>query len=138
VRALFAVRWKIGELLGWDSSDAGVGGRVPTLRERLPDDLRDGLSSPSFAALPFTPLYLTDDEWVAETANRTMHGLLHLGWVPDGAGGYRGQMAILVKPNGVLGRVYMSAITPFRYLIVYPRMLTGVGRKWLSYSADRS
>ena len=67
-----------------------------------------------------------------------MHGVIHLGWVPDEAGGYRGQMAILVKPNGVLGRAYMTAITPFRHLIVYPRMLKGVGRKWLSYSGDRS
>src|SRR3712207_8056141 len=40
VRALFAIRWKIGELLGWDDEQAGVGGRVPTLRDRLPDDLR--------------------------------------------------------------------------------------------------
>ena len=38
-------------------------------------------------------------------------------------------MAILVKPNGLLGRAYMAAITPFRYLIVYPRMLKGIGRK---------
>ena len=28
---------------------------------------------------------------------------MHIGWVPDGAGGYRGQMAVLVKPNGLLG-----------------------------------
>ena len=28
-----------------------------------------------------------------------MHGVMHLGWVPDGAGGYRGQMAVLVKPQ---------------------------------------
>ena len=51
-----------------------------------------------------------------------MHGVIHLGWVADDAGGYRGQMAILVKPNGPLGQAYMAAITPFRYLIVYPRM----------------
>ena len=44
----------------------------------------------------------------------------------------------LADVNGVLGRAYMTAITPFRYLIVYPRMLKGVGRKWLSYSGDRS
>ena len=86
----------------------------------------------------FTPLYQVDDEWAAELINKTVHGVIHLGWVPDGTGGYRGQMAILVKPNGLFGRVYMAAITPFRYLIVYPQMLKGVGRKWKSYSADRS
>ena len=31
VRALFAVRWRIGELFGWDGPDTGLGSRVPTL-----------------------------------------------------------------------------------------------------------
>ena len=31
----------------------------------------------------FASVYLTRDEWVAEIANQTVHGLLHLGWVPD-------------------------------------------------------
>ncbi len=130
VRALFAIRWKVGELLGWDGSDAGLGSRVPTLRDRLPADLRDAPAGQGPAELPFTSLYLTDDEWALETANRTVHGVLHLGWVPDGAGGYGGQMAVLVKRNGLLGTAYMAAITPFRYLIVYPRMLREIERQW--------
>ena len=32
-----------------------------------------------------------------------MHGILDLGWVPDRSGGYGGQMAVYVKPNGYLG-----------------------------------
>jgi hypothetical protein len=56
--------------------------------------------------------------------------VLHLGWVPDGAGGYRGQMAVLVKPNGLLGRAYMAAIKPFRHLIIYPQLIRGFGRAW--------
>src|SRR4051794_13669502 len=48
VRALFAVRWKLGELVGWDDSHAGVGSRVPTLRDRLPADMRDASSLPGF------------------------------------------------------------------------------------------
>ncbi len=75
VRALFAIRWKVGELLGWDGPDTGIGSRVPTLRDRLPVDLRDAPSGPDFDALPFTSLYLLDDEWAAEIANRTMHGV---------------------------------------------------------------
>jgi hypothetical protein len=39
--------------------DAGLGSRVPTLRERLPADLRD-------------------DEFAAEMANRTVHTVMHL------------------------------------------------------------
>src|SRR5947207_15812908 len=39
-RALWAVRWKLGELLGWDDPKTGLGSRVPSLRDRLPEDLR--------------------------------------------------------------------------------------------------
>ena len=130
VRMLFAIRSKVGELLGWDRADAGVGSRVPTLRDRLPADLRDAPSGPDFDALPATPLYLLEDEWAAEVANRTVHGVMHLGWVPDDAGGYRGQMAVLVKPNGLFGTVYMAAIRPFRHLIVYPALLRRIGQEW--------
>jgi hypothetical protein len=130
VRALWAIRWKLGELLGWDAPDAGLGSRVPTLRDRLPADLRQAKSGPDFEALPFTSLYLLDDEWAAEIANRTMHGVMHIGMVPDGTGRYRVQMAVLVKPNGLLGTAYMTAIRPFRHLIVYPRMIREIGRTW--------
>jgi hypothetical protein len=120
----------VGGLLGWDGRRTGLGSRVPTLRERLPDDLRDGPRGPDFGRLPFRPLYTLDDEFAAEIANQTMHGVMHLGWVPDGDGGYRGQMAVLVKPNGLLGRAYMTAITPFRHLIVYPAMMRDIERRW--------
>ena len=129
-RALWAIRWKVGGLLGWDGPDAGAGSRVPTLRERLPADLRDAPPGPGFDALPFSSLYLIDDEWAAEIANRTMHGVMHVGWVPDWAGGYRGQMAVLVKPNGLLGATYMAAIRPFRHLIVYPPLMRQIERAW--------
>jgi hypothetical protein len=130
VRTLFAIRWKLGELLGWDGPDVGLGSRVPTLGDRLPADLRDAPSGPDFDALPFTSLYLLGDEWAAEIANRTMHGVMHIGWVPDGTGGYRGQMAVLVKPNGLFGTACMAAIRPFRHLIVYPAMLREIEREW--------
>ena len=131
VRALFAIRWKVGELLGWDGEASGIGARVPTLRDRLPADLREGPAAPALSpSLPFSPLYVADNEYAAEIANGTMHGVLHLGWVPDGAGGYRGQMAVLVKCNGLLGHAYMAAILPFRHFIVYPRMLDDIGRRW--------
>ena len=126
VKALFAIRWKLGGLLGWDEPDDDA----PTLRDRLPPDLRDLADAPHHAALPFSPLYLTHDEWAAEIANRTVHGVMHLGWVPDGRGGFRGQMAVLVKRNGLLGSAYMAAITPFRYLVVYPQLLRQVEREW--------
>lgn len=129
IRALWAIRWKLGQLLGWDGPDTGLGSRVSALRDRLPIDLRDA-RAPDFQALPFSPLYLTNNEFAAEIANRTMHGVLHLGWVPDGTGGYHGQMAVLVNPNGLLGRIYMAAIRPLRHLIVYPAAIRGIERHW--------
>jgi hypothetical protein len=127
-RTLWAIRWKLGEVLKLDEPETGLGARVPTLRERLPADLRERPPGPD--ASPFTSLYLTDDEWAAEIANRTVHGILHLGWVPDEGGGYRGEMAVYVKPNGLLGSAYMGAIRPFRHRVVYPPMLRQIGRGW--------
>src|SRR2546423_3023215 len=57
-RALWAIRWKLGELLGWDSAEAGIGSRVPTPPDRLPADLRPAPSGPPFEALPFQYVFL--------------------------------------------------------------------------------
>jgi len=84
----------------------------------------------------FTSLYLLEDEWAAEIANRTVHGVMHIGWVPDGAGGYRGEMAVYVKPNGLLGTAYMAAIAPFRHVIVYPSMMRQIEQRWRAYAGD--
>jgi hypothetical protein len=141
LRALFALRWKLGKLFGWDEPGVGVGERVRSLRERLPADLLAGLRGPDIRVVPgregadghpiFSSVYLTRDEWVAEIANKTVHSLLHIGWVPNDAGsGYHAQMAVLVKPNGSLGRAYMAAIRPFRYALVYPSLLRAIGRDW--------
>jgi Protein of unknown function (DUF2867) len=135
-RALWAIRWKLGEWFGWDDPEAGLGSRVPTLRDRLPADLREAPTGPAFDTLPFTPLYLLDDEWAAEIANRTVHAVMHLSWVQDGSGAYRGQMAVLVKPNGLFGRTYMAAIRPFRHLIVYPPMMREIEREWRAHADD--
>lgn len=128
-RTLFAIRWKLGEWLGWDGDETGIGSRVPTLRDRLPDDLRQ-TPRPGFDALPFASLYLTDDEWAAEVANGTVHGVLHIGRVAAGANTYRAQMAVLVKPNGLFGKAYMAAIRPFRHLLVYPALLRESEDRW--------
>jgi hypothetical protein len=134
VGLLFAIRQMLGELFGWD--EAADDPTRPSLRLRLAEDLRRSPSTVT-PAMGFSPLYQLDDEWAAELINGTVHGVIHLGWVRNDSGGYRAQMAILVKPNGSMGRAYMAAIMPFRYLIVYPRMLKSIGRNWLSQSADR-
>ncbi len=130
VRALFAARWAIGRVFGLDRPATGLGARVETLRDRLPADLRDTPAPLASGRYPFSPLYLTDDEFAMEIANQTVHGVLHIGWVRDVSHGFRGQLAVLVRPNGALGLAYLAAIAPFRHLLVYPLMLRDLGRAW--------
>jgi hypothetical protein len=143
-RVLWRLRDRLGGRFGLgrisapgDGGGDDAAGRPPipgtgetSLAGRLPDDLRDTAADVRFDSVPFVPLYRTDTEFAAEMSNRTVRSVMHLGWVPDGAGGYRGQMAVLVKPNGLLGKAYMAAIKPFRYLIVYPALMRMVGREW--------
>ena len=146
LRALFAVRWKLGKLFGRDKPGAGVGERVRSLRERLPADLLAAPRGPDLRAVPgredadgppiFSSDHQTHDEWVAELSNKTVHTLMHIGWVPgDSGSGFHAQMAVLVKPNGRLGRAYMAAIKPFRYAFVYPLLLRSIGRQWQMQAA---
>ena len=135
-RTIFELRWKLGDLFGWDEPESGVGRGVATLRDRLPADLRNTRPGPDVSGSPHSSVYLTDNEWAAEMANRTVHAVMHLGWVPDETGGYRGQMAVLVKPNGLFGRAYMAAIKPFRYLLVYPALMRSLERDWQLQAAE--
>jgi hypothetical protein len=135
-RFVWAVRWKLGGWFGWDDPQTGLGSRVPSLRDRMPDDLRDVPTGPAFDSAPFTPLYLLDDEFAAEIANKTVHGVMHVGWVPDGEGGRRAHMAVLVKPNGAFGRIYLAGIRPFRHLLIYPALMRRIAREWEARVAD--
>lgn len=136
-RALFWLRLRAGALFGWD--DPAKQRPVPgctetTLAARLPENLR-GSAPPRAGANGglaggFVPLYRTDDEWAAELGNETVHGVLHLAWVEQDDGSFRGQLAVYVKPRGRLGRVYMRLIDPFRHLVVYPALLRQIGRAW--------
>ena len=101
-----------------------------SLRERLPADLRNTAADLQFAAVPFAPLYRTDVEFAAELSNRTVHDVMHLAWVDQGEGRYQAQLAVYVKPRGLLGKGYMALIKPFRYWIVYPAMMREIERAW--------
>ena len=136
-RALFSVRRRVGAWLGWD--DATRKRPIPgctetTLSDRLPDDLRGSANRPvigdALRQAGVVPLYRTDNEWAAEISNATVHGVLHLAWVDQGEGRYRGQMGIYVKTRGTLGTAYVMLIEPFRHLIVYPAFMRQVERAW--------
>jgi uncharacterized protein DUF2867 len=135
VHALFAARWALGRLFGLDDETDEIDSRRAELDARLPEALRNSFPS-DVRTGPFTPLYATPREAALQIVNRTVHGIVHLGWVPEDDGGYRGEMTVLVKPNGVLGTAYLAAIAPFRHLVVYPAMLRGLARRWRDRSGD--
>jgi hypothetical protein len=142
------VLWRVRDLLGkWfdlgrisapaNGDGEAAAGKLPipgtretSLTGRLPDDLVNSAAGVDFGSLPFVPLYLTDVEFAAEVSNRTVHGVLHLAWVDEGQGRYRGQMAVYVKPRGRFGEGYMTLIRPFRHWIVYPALMRQVERAW--------
>ena len=141
-RFLWVARDRIGGLLGLgriseEAPSDGPGLPIPgtdelTLFDRLPDKLRATASGMNIRSVPFTPLYLTDDEFAAEISNRTVHGVMHLSWVDQGRGCYRAEMAVYVKPRGPLGEAYMRLIEPFRQYVVYPAMMRQLARVWES------
>ncbi|WP_101785727.1 DUF2867 domain-containing protein [Nonomuraea indica] len=136
LRLMFAVRRRVGALLGWDGPAAGIGARVPSLRDRLPSDLRRAPHGSDTGMAPFTTVYALDDECALELANQTAHMVMHLGWAPVAGGGHELRMAILARRNGLLGRLYLAAITPFRWLLVLPAFTRQLERAWRRRDTD--
>ncbi|WP_231500068.1 DUF2867 domain-containing protein [Saccharothrix sp. NRRL B-16314] len=130
VRELFALRWRLGELLGWDKEEQQVGKRVASLRDNLPEDLLLGERGPDMALTPFKSVFLTHDEWTAEFSAAMGHIVMHHGWVQGEDGKHYSQMTSLVKTYGVFGELYMAAIKPVRYLVVYPLQFRSIREVW--------
>ena len=133
--ALFSIRYRLGGWFRWDDAPGPLA--IPratetTLRARLPEDLRNTgtATGPDLSPYGFRPLYRTDVEWAAELSNRTVHAVMHLAWVPEGAGRYHGQMGVYVKPRGRFGAAYMAAIAPFRHRVIYPALMRQIERAW--------
>ncbi len=141
-RALFALRFRLGALFGWDEDERALpvpGRSEATLSARVPKELRDEATPPvAVGPASFVPIYRTDEECAAEISNSTVHGVMQLAWVERANGVHVGRMGIYVKPRGRLGPLYMAAIAPFRHLIVYPAMMREVGRAWDARSSESS
>jgi hypothetical protein len=136
-RALWIARDLLGRWLGigevTSAAEPVPAGELPfpgSIAARLPADLAGTVGSTRFGSTPFVPVYRTDTEFAAEVSNRTVHAVLHLGWRQAASGEYSPQMAVYVKPRGLLGRAYMQFIKPFRYLIVYPAMERAAAKRW--------
>ncbi len=134
VRALLAVRLWAGRPLERGSAARGAS-RNAILIDQLPDDLRTGPAPPTLGGAAFqqavaaSSLYFTNVEWALAIASDPVDGIMHLGWVA-GRNGHHAQLAILVKPHGLLGRAYLAAIAPARRRIVYPLLGRELARRW--------
>lgn len=134
---LFAIRFRLGAIFGWD--DEVLAQPIPgceetSLRDRLPTDLRNPVDEvgerDDRATTDFQIVYQTETESVLELSNSTVHAAVHFAWIATGGADYVGQMGIYVKTRGRLGRIYMSAIAPFRHYIVYPALMRRLGPAW--------
>ena len=128
-RALFAIRWKVGELLGWDRPDTSLGSgcrRSAIGCRRICETPHPARSSTrSLSPRSICSRRVGGGDRQPDRARGHAHRL-----GPGSGGGYRGQMAVYAKPNGRFGAAYMAAIRPFRHLIVYPAMLRQIERQW--------
>ena len=131
------VRSPAGDVFGWDDERSRLpipGCEERSLVERLPAEL-------AAEAPPFDPrrdfqlVYATAGERLYEISNATVHALMHLSWVPSDGSRRVAHMAVYCKPRGLLGKLYMAAITPFRLFIVYPALLRSLGRRWRAATA---
>lgn len=127
VRALFALRFFVGRLLGWDAESAShtdsYVNRVPHIlarMSRVPPGSPDGI---------FRALYVLERESLSEVRNATVHAFLSQALVPVD-GGYRLYWAAYVAPISRWTRLYMAAIDPFRRFVVYPSLLRRLRRAW--------
>ncbi len=131
---LSRIRVAVGRALGWD--DTPNSRPIPGCAERL---LAERLDATDRARNRFPPdepsplpvakvrqVYRFDDEVLYEVSNDTVHALMHVSC----AAGASPELAIYIKSRGLLTRLYMAAIWPARYAIIYPSLMSQVERRW--------
>lgn len=128
VRGLFALRFALGRLFGWDDErhdplDVSYVHRLANadrLQSQVPPGTRDGR---------FRVLYVLANEALSELRNATVHAFLALALTPSPEG-YTLYLAVYVKPVSRFTALYMAVIDPFRRLIVYPALGRRVQHQW--------
>ena len=128
VKLLFAFRWWLGRVLGWDRVRPATA-EASYLHRLTPEDRQSTLVTPGTKEGPFTVLFVSEREAISEIQNATVHGFSVLA-LDERPSGYRLYWAIYVKPVGPLTRAYMLLIDPFRRFIVYPAVLRRIAAAW--------
>ena len=128
VRGLFALRFALGRVFGWDDErhdplDVSYVHRLADIdrsQSRVPPGTRDGR---------FRVLYVLANEALSELRNATVHAFLALALTPSPEG-YTLYLAVYVKPVTRFTALYMAVIDPFRRLFVYPALGRRVQHAW--------
>ena len=134
---LFRLRLALGKLLNLDDENKLVSELIPgSIRYRYAHEeglLFEDLPALSNGNLGFAPVYTLENEYLFEIENKTVHAALHFSRVPIGEAIWGVHMAVYVKPKGLLGKIYMLLIKPFRLWIVYPALMKIVKHEWESF-----
>jgi len=85
----------------------------------------------------FSLLYRFKNEQLSELRNATVHGFLSLSIRPT-PGGYLVYLGVFVRPVHRFTRLYMTAIAPFRRLVVYPAIIRKVQSAWVERYGGKS
>jgi Protein of unknown function (DUF2867) len=128
VQGLFRLRGRIGALLGWDR-ERGAWTAESYAQRLSPADRARSMAAPGTPDGRLCLLYRFEDEQLSERRNATVHAFSSLSIRPT-PDGYLAYWAIYVQPVHRLTRLYMSAITPFRRLVVYPAIIRRAQSLW--------
>jgi hypothetical protein len=136
VQALLRLRRRIGAVFGWDHERPAWDAESYAAR-LSPADRAESLLAPGTPDGNFRLLYRFEDEQLSELRNATVHAFVSLSIRPT-PGGYLAYAGVFVKPVHRFTRLYMTAIAPFRRLIVYPAVIRKVQNAWVQrYGGER-
>jgi Protein of unknown function (DUF2867) len=128
VTLLFALRALLGRAFGWDRTPSHAS-EESFLNKLSPADRATSLVAPGTREGPFTVLFVSPREAIAEIQNATVHGFSVFALV-ERPSCYRLYWGIYVRPVGRVTAAYMRLIDPFRRFIVYPAVLRQISEAW--------
>lgn len=126
--ALFWLRGFIGRIFRWDNDEELA--EAVSYIDRLSNEERERSK-----VRPGTPegisrvLYCSDNEFLAEIVNRTVHCFWLLA-IREAADGYRLYSAVYVKKLNWFTPVYMALVGPILKWIIYPALYKSVRDHW--------
>jgi len=129
VQGLLRLRRRLGALWGWDHQRPAW--NAESYADRLsPSDRARSVVAAGTADGTFRLLYRFENEQLSELRNATVHAFVSLSILPT-PGGYLAYAGVFVKPVHRFTRLYMTAIAPFRRLVVYPAVIRKVQSAWV-------